>query len=326
MIRKFIIASCLILTTAAGSLSGQKLVEAIVAIVNNEIITLSDFREQHDNLYAMLRSQFEGEEFTKRYNQLSKQLLDTMITELLLLQEAQKMGIDVTEQIKMTIESIKEENNLQTDEQLRRLMAQQGISFEEWRKSMEENYMKQSVIMANINREIVIDDSEIVNYYKSHQDEFIEPEEYTLKAIFLQNEGKTAEEIESIKKEILEKIVEEEGFGQLASQYSDGPSQNDQGELGSFRKGELAENLEKAVSAIKPGEMTSWLRVEKGWYLLKLEDKKESRLKSFEEVRREIEEKLFEEKRDQKSQEFIERLKKESYIKILIENPLEHIT
>lgn len=325
MNRKILIAGILIILTAVVSFSSQKTIEAIVAIVNNEIITLSDFKEQHDNLYTMLRSQFEGEEFTRRYNQLSKQLLDTMITEALLLQEAKKMGVDVSEQIKMTIENIKEENNIQTDEQLRQLMAQQGMSFEEWRKAMEESYMKQSIIMTNITREIAVDDSEIVNYYKNHQDEFIEPEEYSLKAIFIQKEGKNAEEIESLKQEITAKIAKGENFEQLASRYSDGPLRNNQGDLGSFKKGELAENLEKAVSLIEPGEVTSWLEVEKGWYLLKLEEKKESRLKSFEEVRREIEEKLFEEKREKKSKEFIERLKKESYIKILIENPLEYI-
>ncbi len=303
----------------------EKVVEAIVAIVNEDIITLSDFKREHDNLYMLLRSQFQGEEFSQQYEKLSKELLNTMITELLLLQEARKMGIDVSEQVKMAIENIKKENGLETDEQLRRALAQQGIEFNVWKQKMEENFLKQNVIYSNINREIVIEDSEVISYYKQHPDEFTEPEEYNLKAIFLDGESRPAEDIEGVKQEILAKINQGSDFGDVAAEYSDGPFKENKGELGSFKKGELEPTLEKAVLKLQPGEISSWLHVRNGWYLLKLVSRKESRLRSFEEVKSAIEEKLFEQKREVKSQEFIANLKKRSFIKILISNPLDWI-
>lgn len=306
-------------------LGGKEIVEAIVAIVNEDIITISDYKRQHDSLYQMLREQIQGEEFEKQYNRLSKELLNTMITERLLFQEAKKLDVDVSEQIKLTIENIKKENNIETDQELMRIMQQQGIDFEVWKKNMEETFLKQQVLFAEVDRGIVIDDAEIVNYYKQHNDEFTELPEYRLSAIYLISEGVNDSEIQERKNEIERQIAEGNDFGSLASQYSDGPEKETQGDLGTFKKGELEKSLEQEVEKLKIGEVSPWLKVKGGWYILKLVDKKESRMKTFEEVRKEIEEKLFGEKRRNKYEEFLKKLKERSYIKILIPDPLELI-
>jgi parvulin-like peptidyl-prolyl isomerase len=94
--------------------------------------------------------------------------------------------------------------------------------------------------------------------------------------------------------------------------------------LGSFKKGELEKDLEQAVEKLKVGEMTPWLKVRTGWFLLKLEEKKESRLQSFEEVRGRIEEKFFNEKHQEKLDEYLKKLKEKSHIKIIIPNPFDY--
>jgi parvulin-like peptidyl-prolyl isomerase len=80
--------------------------------------------------------------------------------------------------------------------------------------------------------------------------------------------------------------------------------------------------LEQAVEKLKVGEITPWIKFKEGWYLVKLEDKKEERLKSFDEARQEIDNKLFNEKRRKRLDEYIKELKEKSYIKILNPNPL----
>ena len=129
--RKYFFVFFLIL--AASSLFwAEEVVESIVAIVNDDTITLSQYKNQHDALYQMIRAQFQGEEFQEQYRRVRKDLLDTMITELLLFQEAKKRGINVDEQLKLAIENIKEENNLNSDEELWRGMRQQGKNPEAW--------------------------------------------------------------------------------------------------------------------------------------------------------------------------------------------------
>lgn len=313
----------LFLILAASSFFwAEEVVESIVAIVNDDIITLSQYKNQHDSLYQMMRAQLQGEEFQEQYRRVRKELLDTMITELLLLQEARKRGINVDEQLKLAIENIKEENNLNSDEELWRVMRQQGIDPEAWKQQMRESIMKQGIIVTEVDRSIVLDDSEIVNYYKLHPEEFTEPAEFSLRAIYISSAEKTGSEVEDLKGEIESKITAGEDFANLAGTYSEGPAMENQGDLGTFKKGELEKTLEQAVEKLKVGETTSWIMFKDGWHLLKLEDKKEERLKSFDEARQEIDKKLFNEKRRKRLEDFIKELKEKSYIKILNSNPL----
>jgi len=304
-------------------LLGQEVVESIVAIVNDDIITLSQFKKAHDQIYQMLRSQLQGEEFQRQYDRMKKELLESMITELLLLQEAKNRGLNVAEQVRLTIDNIKQENGMNSDEELMLAMRRQGIDFEAWKNQMEENIMRQGVIVTEVDRNIVIEDSGTVNYYKSHPEEFTDPIEYKLKAIYISSQQRSSEEAEKLKQEISSKVAAGEEFASLASAYSEGPEKETQGDLGRFKEGELAKDLEEAVVNLKTGETTPWLKVQDGWYLLCLEEKKERRLKAFEEVKKQIEEKIFAERRQEMLQKFLEELKERSYIKIINPKPFD---
>ena len=326
MKKRSAILAFLLVFYGAVFLFGQGVIEEIVAIVNDDIITLSQFRAKHEDFYRVLRDQFKGEELEKRYAVMKKNLLEQMITDRLLLQEAEKMeGMNPDEQLRLWLENLKKENNINTDAELIRAVQQQGLDFEGWKNKMKENIMRDAVIGSEVRRSIVVDDSEIVSYYKLHPEEFTELPEYKLRAIYLLAEGGNEEEVEAKKREINEKISSGEDIGSLASKYSEGPEKENQGELGSFKKGELEKDLEQAVEKLKVGEMTPWLKVRAGWFLLKLEERKESRLKSFEEVRGEIEEKFFGEKSKKELEKFLKKLKEKSHIKILITNPFDYI-
>lgn len=322
--RKISVVSFFILIiSCALFLSWQEIVEEIVAIVNDDVITLSEYKREHDRMSQLLRAQVSGEEFDRQYERMKKELLNTMITNMLLLQEAEKKGFDVKEQVRLQIENIKKENSINSDEELRRALQQQGLVYEEWIKAMEERSLRDNVIFAEVRGNIVLDDSEIVNYYKLHPEEFTEPMEYKLRAIYISPEGKSEEEVEAKKREIDEKMQAGEKLADLAGQYSEGPGKESQGDLGSFKQGQLEKTLEQAVEKLKVGEMTSWLNVRNGWFLLQLDEKKESRLKSFEEARKEIEEKLFNQKSQKGLEKYLKELKEKSFIKILKPNPLD---
>ena len=310
-----------LLIMSAALFIGQETIEAIVAIVNEDVITLTDYKREHDNLYRTLRAQFQDEKFEQQYEALKKELLNSMITDLLLIQEAKKKGLDVNEQVKMTIENIKRENNLASDEQLQRALAQQGMDLESFKREMEQQFLKQNIVFSEVGRKIAIDDSTIVAYYKQHQEEFIEPVEYVIKAIYFAEEGVAVDELEKKKKEIDSRLEAGDDFGQLAGQYSEGPEKDSQGDLGSFKKGELEKNLEEAVDGLTAGEISPWLNLRGGWWRLKLVERKERRLRAFEEVRKEIEEKLFTGEQEKELEKYLKDLKQRSYIKILIPNP-----
>jgi parvulin-like peptidyl-prolyl isomerase len=305
-------------------LYGQETVEAIVAIVNDDIITLSEYKAEHEVLYNFLRSQLQGEEFDKQYEAQRKELLERMITERLLLQEAREQDLNIEEQLRMYIDNIKTQNNIGSDEELRRQMAQQGIDFEVWKKQQEKGLLQQSVVFNEVGRNIAIDETDVINYYDQHPDRFTEPTEYSIRAIFVSSEDKSEDDERVKMAEIDEKLAAGEEMAALAEQYSEGPEKETQGDLGTFKQGELAEPLQTAVENIDVGSMTSWIQMPNGWFRIKLEERKESRLRPFEEVREEIENMLFNQEQQRRLQEYLEGLKNRSFIKILISDPLRY--
>ena len=305
-------------------LCGQEVVEEIVAIVNDDIITLSQYKAEHDYVYRMLSEQYQGEAFEKAYAQMKVILIDNIITNILLLQEAGKMDLQVEEELKTQLENIKKENNMESDQDLIRALQQQGMTFEGFKKQLSEQILREVIIYQQVMGSIVIDDAEIVNYHKLHPEEFTELAEYKLRGIYISAELRSEEEVEAKKREISEKLASGEEFAALAGEYTEDATKEKQGDMGRYKKGQLAKSLEQAVEELKEGEVAPWLKVINGWYLLKVDEKKESRLKTFEESREELQQKLFTEKRQKKTEEFLRDLREKSYIKILKPNPLDY--
>ena len=316
-------AFALVGLAAVLSLAAGQVVEEIVAVVNDDVITLSQYKEQYDSTILQMRAAFQGEEYEKQLAILKKEMLNMMITDLLLMQQAKEKNLNVGEQLKATVENIKKENNIASDDDMKRALRQQGVDYDQWLRQLEDNMLKQGLIYSEVDRSIVLDDSEIVGYYKLHPQEFTEPEEYKIRAVYLSTEGKAAAALEEMKKEIGGKLKAGEPFNVLAKEYSDGPAKESEGDLGTFKKGELDKTLEQAVSKLKTGETSGWVETKNGWYLLKLEEKKDSRLMTFEEVKKNVEERLYTQKKEKKLEEYLKGLRERSYVKILKPNPLD---
>lgn len=316
------------LSSAGLAASQAEVIEAIVAVVEGDIITLSEIRTEYRLRAEALRSQLEGEQLSTQLKRMKANLLEDMITNKLLLQKAKQQGIDVTEQLNMQIESLKKENGFETDAQLIQAMRQQGIVFEEWKQEMEENLLQQAVIFNEVGQSIVVDDTEVVNYYHENREEFEEPAEYTIKAIYLSGENRIREEVQGTMDEISGRIQAGENFGALAAEYSDlepaeSEDEESRGLLGSYQPGDLNRVLEEEVEQLETDEVSNWIEAQNGWWLLKLVNKKESRIKEFEEVREDIERTLYQQKQQQAIEGYISKMRENSYVKVIIENPLD---
>ncbi|RMD64406.1 peptidylprolyl isomerase, partial [Candidatus Parcubacteria bacterium] len=106
-------------------------------------------------------------------------------------------------------------------------------------------------------------------------------------------------------------------FAKLARQYSEGPSAERGGLLGTFRQGELLPGFEEAVAALQPGQISDVVRTRVGFHIIRLEAKKAGGYKPFDAVKEEIKADLTEQKTEQKYQEWLETLRQQAYIKIL---------
>jgi len=312
----------LLVALALPLAAGQEVIDEVVAVINNDIITLSEVQARNNLLVQALRAQLSGEEFEKQYEVLKQNLLDRMVTEVLLLQRARELKYDVKEQVRGAIDNIKRQNNLDSDEDLRLALSREGLDYNSWIKQMEEDLMRQAILFNEVDRKIVIDDAEIVKEYRAHPELYTEPEEVSLRGIVLSEADPRAESLEATKKDISAKLAAGENFATLAGLYSSGPAKDVQGDLGTFKVQELDPVLAKTVAGLQPGQVSDWVKAKNGWYLIRLESRKASLLKPFEEAKKGIEERVFGQKRLQAAEEYIVKLKATNYIKVLRPNPL----
>jgi peptidyl-prolyl cis-trans isomerase SurA len=298
---------------------GQDIVEEIVAIVNEDIITLSQFKKEYEMRTDAARAQLQGEQLDRVLAQIRSELLDSLITDLLVLQMAREKNLNVNDQVKAYMDNLKKQYSLETDEDLKRAVQSQNMDWEVFRKQIEENALRQVLIFTEVGRSIALDESEIVDYYKKHSAEFIDPEEYTVRAVYL---SVGAADLDQRKKDVDAKLASGGDFADVAGTFSDEPLKDLKGDLGTLKKNEMDKTLLEAVEKLKKGEVSPWIQAKAGWYLLKLENKKDNRVRPFDEVRKAIEEKLYTDKQTVKVNEFLSTIKKKSYVKILKPDPL----
>jgi len=241
--------------------------ETIVASFNGQTITLGEFNLLWDQIPADSKLQL-----TKR------SVLDQLISEKFLIQEAKKKGLeqdkDVLEQIKKTTEQI----------------------------------LVQSLIEKEIIEKVKVEDQEALTYYEANKNNFITKEQVYLYNILVETEEKA--------KDILEKLKAGGDFIELAKEYSTGPSADKGGDLGYISKGGLIPEIENAVFALEIGSISDIIKSEYGFHILKVTDKKPEVLKAFEEVKEEIVKTLLSTKQKEAFDNLIVELKSQVTIEI----------
>jgi peptidyl-prolyl cis-trans isomerase C len=211
--------------------------------------------------------------------QLTKRnVLDQIISEKLLIQEAKNRGLeqdkDVLEQIKITTEQI----------------------------------LVQSLIEKEIIEKVKVDDQEALTYYEENKNNFITKEQVYLYNILV--------ETEEVAQDILEKLKAGGDFIEIAKEKSTGPSAAQGGDLGYVSKGDLIPEIENVVFALEIGDISDIIKSEYGFHILKVTDKKPEVLKTFEEVKEEIAPTLLSTKQKEAFDNLLEELKSQVTIEI----------
>lgn len=177
-------------------------------------------------------------------------------------------------------------------------------------------YLKKEIV-----GKINVTEEDMSIYYKAHQDEFRTPEMVRARHILVRV-GKDAPEEDKKKArdkigDILKKIKAGEDFAKLATEFSDDPgSKNKGGDLGFFPKGRMAPEFENAAFSMKPGEVSDIVETPFGFHIIKVEEKKESILQPYEKVKDKVKEKVFNDFRKARVDEFVEKAMKDAAVEL----------
>jgi peptidyl-prolyl cis-trans isomerase SurA len=312
----------LVFTASATATAASEVIDRIVAVVNEDIILLSELRERMAPYVQRIRQQgFDLEKERQMIFKVREETLNRLVDEKLTDQEIKRNDIQVDETtIDNTIERIKTTNSF-TDEDLRRFLEQDQMTMEQYREKIREQVLRSRLVNYQVRSKIVITDAEIRAYYDSHPEIYGGEVRYHLRNILMPvPEFSTDAEKAAVQEkmnQLSERIQAGEAFADLARQYSQGPAAADGGDIGEFGEKALSPQIRAALDGLDPGGTTEVLDTDQGFQLFYLEAINRTEGKPLASVKDEIHQKLFTEVVDKEFLSWLENLRSGSHIKII---------
>ncbi|MGM0453172.1 MAG: peptidylprolyl isomerase [Thermodesulfobacteriota bacterium] len=305
-----------------GGVPAAEVVDRIVAIVNDDIIRLSELNERFEPAAEKIRSEdlSTEEEEEKLYDARSR-ILDDMIDQALADQQIQEAGIQVgAQEVDAAIEQVKQMNRY-TDEDIRQALQMRGLTMESYRKEIKNQIQRNRLVNRKVKSSIVITDSDVRQYYENHREKYGGKTRYRLRNIFMpypqygdrQDREKVREEMEAV----LDKLENGADFNEMARTHSDGPNAEDGGELGNFAVKDLSDKVRPVIENLEAGQFSDVIETERGFQIFYLEDVITSQGQSFEDVSAEIEKELYDQAVNRKFENWVQSLREEAHIKII---------
>jgi peptidyl-prolyl cis-trans isomerase SurA len=294
-----------------------KIVDRIVAQVNDDIITLSDLNREMAEIRQELAAKYSGPQLEEEVQKATKDILDELIRQKLLLQKGNELGFgsNVDVQVSAYLERIRKENKFKDMQDLERAAAQQGLTLPALREKIRRQIITQGVVSEFVGSRITLLTQEVEKFYKDHAAEYTVPEEVTLSEIILPIEN-NADEAEAKAGEILKRLSQGEAFATLASQFSKGPTANKGGSIGTYQTAKLNPEIAKAIASLKDGDATPPQKTKEGFIIYRVDNRKPASLKPLDELRDEIKNRIWQQRFAPEYDRFIAQLKEDAYIQI----------
>ena len=299
---------CMTICTASISNAEEKIVDGIVAVVNGEIVTMYELN------YKMtpIMKQFSGDNLSavevERLKKIRKQILNRIITEIIIDQESKRLKIDVTDQeVESEINGIKEKSNL-NDAEFERQLKLQKTTLDEFKDKIREDIRKHRLLSYKVKNKVVVTDEEIKAAWNSTKTEHGDIAKSVHLKLILFPPTTSAEEV---RKEIIAGNI---SFEDAADKYTTGPGMGNGGDLGILNWDDLAQTWHDALEGLKPGGISDPFEVQESKALLKLDSYGKVETTSFEDSKQELYDKLYRKKQDKLFADFIKKLREKAVI------------
>ena len=300
-----------------------KTIEEIIARVNNEIITRSEYEKARASAEDDAKQECAGkctpEQLQADIEDRQKNVLRDLIDQSLLVQRGKDMGVSVEPEVIKRLDQIRIQNNLSSMEDLEKAVSSQGVNWEDFKNNIRNGILTQRVISSEVGSHITIGKDEVQKYYEAHQKDFVRPEQVALREIEVATEGKKESELPDLKKKAetaLQRVKDGEDFGEIAKRLSDGSTAKQGGFLGVYKRGELSKQLEDIVFKMKKNELTDVMDTKQGYLVLQVMEHYEEGQQPPSKVENEITDKLYSERMEPALRDYLRTLREQSYVVI----------
>ncbi len=310
----------IVLALCAGPVSGE-IKEQIVAVINDDIITYSELEKILAPIFEQYERIYSGAELFSMLQKARRDVLNHLIEEKLIVQEATKlnikglMGDEFSKDVDQSIAEIKAK--FPSEEEFIKQLKREGTTVERFRAQQEERTLVKAMLIKEASSKCSISPMEVREYYDSHKDEFTEGEKMHVSQIWIKETPGKPEEAERTAKEVFNRLNAGEPFAELAKKYSNCPYASKGGDWGFIGHGHWNKELEDAACALKPGAHSGIVKSSLGYHIILLHEKKPPTVKSLAQVYTAIESKLFNIKAGKKRDEWIAKLKSKAYISVV---------
>lgn len=299
--------------------SHAEIVEKTVAIVNSELVLESDFKD----LVKRIPKQGMVDEsllFDKPATSLignRKAQLDYLINEKILQSEIKRLNLAVTnDRVESELKEMARKNQ-DSEAELAKVIQQQGVSMDDYRRFLKDSIEKRSLMDAEIISKLRISDEDALNeYLKTNPNNRPSIDEFSVSHIFFNPKKGGAEASIKRAETVLGKLRSGENFENLAQQFSEDPNFSTGGALGTFKSGEFLPEIEEAISSLKVNETTPIVKSRMGFHIVKLTGKKLTTDPKFERAKDKIKAQLLENSFKRQLKNWLQTKRDESFIRI----------
>jgi peptidyl-prolyl cis-trans isomerase C len=291
----------------------------IIARINNFPITRKDLNEKVN--LTINQTYFHKSLSAEKKRKVRKDAFNALIDEELLFQAANKDGIKI-EKKRIDLQYEKVEGRFTSKQAFKAAMKRAGYTPKDLKKKIERDFLIKEVTKRTLIHQSVVSEEELKTYYINNLKKFKKPETVNLQLIYIKARGATAaanQEAKAKAEGLLKRIKEGEDFGVLAGKYSDDGYRIKGGRLGEVHRGRLPKEIDKIAFSMKMGDTSQLIKIQTGYCLIKLLDRKDSRQLEFEEIKTKLKKDLEKKRVTAIKKKWMAELKEQAKIEILID-------
>ena len=308
-------------TAAPSSPYGGSTVEDIIARINDQIITSSDYDRAQKELDQEGRQRGAS---MQEVSEAHRDLLRNLIDQQLWLSKGKELGVTGETELVNRLNEIRKQYNLASMEDLEKAAKEQGVSFEDFKANIRNGIITQEVMRDEVGRRISVTPGEAQRYFELHKQEYVQVENVRLSEILIPTgeAGATTEdpqklaEAQAKAKEVEAKLKAGQDFSQVARTYSAGSTANEGGDLGQYKRGALAKVIEDQVFVLKAGEYTQPIRTRQGMAIFKVVEHTPGGVPEFKDVEQDVEQAYYMSKMEPAIREYLTKMRDDAYIEI----------